>query len=223
MTVYDTPASRCHMAGAKVLPVRIDGAQVKPVRPDEGPRPSLFPKNHAHRVATGGIRGGRSEGQALRGQLTTRLLDTMTGMVFATSPIHEHLFASLLVAVRRHGRGAAVVEDIQRNPLTYGRYSRVLRSRQRPRAMTGGERTVGVLLPNARGDAGERSSADGAWPGGGDAQLLNRRREHGRSLPRRAGEGRSSPRASSSNRRDGRRPRAARRGSPHRLPRGRPG
>ncbi len=152
MKVYDTPAVVAQMAGAKVLPVRIDGAQDSPFGLAKGRRAAAwFPKITLTVLPPVRFEAdGDLKGQALRDHLGNRLLDTMTRMVFETSPIDEHLFASLIAAARRNGRSARIVEDIQRTPLSYGRLlagAFVLGGKLA--ALTVGQRTVGVLLPNA--------------------------------------------------------------------------
>ncbi len=92
----------------------------------------------------------------------------------------ETLFASLLDAARRiHGRKHQIVEDIQRTPLTYGRI--VLGSfilGRRLAELTPGEKTIGVLLPNAAGCLVTLFGLHAFGPRAGDAQLLDRHQQH---------------------------------------------
>lgn len=83
-----------------------------------------------------------------------RLYDVMSELIFSTSDIDRTLFGALLDAADRHGRGAAVVEDIVREPLSYGRLiagSLALGRALKPYARQG--ETVGLLLPNVNGAA----------------------------------------------------------------------
>ena len=86
----------------------------------------------------------------MREYLANRLYDVMTDMMFATSPIDKTLFMSLLDARAIHGGHHQILEDIQRKPLTYGRIvmGSFILGRKLADA-TPGEKTVGVLLPNA--------------------------------------------------------------------------
>lgn len=62
------------------------------------------------------------------------------------------LFSALLEAARRHGRGKPIIEDAERQPLSYGRLilgSLVLGAKFRALSRPG--EAVGVLLPNVNG------------------------------------------------------------------------
>lgn len=97
--------------------------------------------------APDGVRGA-----ALRQHQANKLYDVMTDMVFRTSNIDRTLFQSLLDARHIHGGGHRVVEDIARNPTSFGRLvmgSFILGRRMAE--MTPGEKNVAVLLPNSIG------------------------------------------------------------------------
>ncbi|MFO1089262.1 MAG: acyl-[ACP]--phospholipid O-acyltransferase [Hyphomicrobiales bacterium] len=151
MKVYDTPAVVAHIAKAKVLPVRIEGAQFSPFSLLKGKATSLFPKITLTVLPPVRFEAAETlKGQALRDHLATRLLDTMTGMVFETSAIDQHLVDSLIEAAHRNGHRREIVEDIQRTPLTYGRLlTGMFVLGKSLAAATPNERVVGVLLPNA--------------------------------------------------------------------------
>ncbi len=154
MKVYEGPGTIANMADAKVLPIRIDGAQFSIFSKMRGKlRLRLFPKititvlEPQDFSAPEGVKGN-----ALRQILAHRLYDVMTSMVFRTSTIDQHLFEALIDAKSTHGGGHKILEDVQRTPLTYSRLvtgSFVL-GRKLAR-LTEGEKTVGVLLPNAAG------------------------------------------------------------------------
>ncbi|WP_119388031.1 acyl-[ACP]--phospholipid O-acyltransferase [Taklimakanibacter lacteus] len=154
MKVYEGPGVIAHLAGAKILPVRIDGAQYTPFSLMKGKhRLRWFPKITLTFLppikpdAPADLKGG-----ALREFLADKLYDVMTDMMFRTSFADETLFRSLLKARRIHGRNHAILEDIQRTPLTYGRI--VMASfilGRRLAELTPGEKRVGVLLPTAAG------------------------------------------------------------------------
>jgi acyl-[acyl-carrier-protein]-phospholipid O-acyltransferase / long-chain-fatty-acid--[acyl-carrier-protein] ligase len=154
MKVYEGPGVIAHLAGAKILPIRIDGAQYTPFSLMKGklrlrwfPKitltflPPVKPDAPAHLKST-----------ELREYLADKLYDVMTDMMFRTSFADETLFQSLLNARHIHGRKHRILEDIQRTPLTYGRI--VLGSfilGRRLAEITPGEKTIGVLLPTAAG------------------------------------------------------------------------
>ena len=89
----------------------------------------------------------------MRDYLANRLYDVMTDMIFASSPIDKTLMASLLDARATHGGKHQIVEDIQRNPLTYNRIvmGAFILGRKLAEA-TPGEKTIGVLLAQCRRD-----------------------------------------------------------------------
>jgi len=154
MKIYEGPGVIAHLAGAKILPIRIDGAQYTPFSLMKGklrlrwfPKitltflPPVKPEAPAH-----------LKGASLREFLADRLYDVMTDMMFRTSFADETLFQSLLGARNIHGKDHQILEDIQRTPLTYGRI--VMASfilGRRLSALTPGEKNVGVLLPTAAG------------------------------------------------------------------------
>ena len=154
MKVYEGPGAIAQMAKAKVLPVRIDGAQYSPFSRMRGKlRLRWFPKitlTFLPPVRFDPPEGVR--GAALREHQANKLYDVMTDMVFRTSNIDRTLFEALLDARATHGRNHPVLEDIQRNPATYDRLvmgSFILGRRMA--AETRGQTNIGVLLPNAIG------------------------------------------------------------------------
>ncbi|MGH6873974.1 MAG: 1-acyl-sn-glycerol-3-phosphate acyltransferase, partial [Aestuariivirgaceae bacterium] len=152
MKVYEGPGIIAHLANAKILPIRIDGAQYSLLSRMHGKlklRP--FPKiiltflEPVKVLAPPHLRGSE-----LRAHLSQKLYDVMTDMVFRTSNIDQHLFHALLDARSVHGRRRKILEDIQRNPLSFSRIiagSFILG--RRIARLTRGEKVVAVLLPNA--------------------------------------------------------------------------
>jgi acyl-[acyl-carrier-protein]-phospholipid O-acyltransferase/long-chain-fatty-acid--[acyl-carrier-protein] ligase len=91
-------------------------------------------------------------GAALREYQAENLYDVMTDMIFRTSPIGRTLFQALLDARATHGGNHLIVEDIQRNPLSYNRI--VMGSFILGRLIaheTPKQKNIGVLLPNSAG------------------------------------------------------------------------
>ncbi|MDE2385682.1 MAG: acyl-[ACP]--phospholipid O-acyltransferase [Alphaproteobacteria bacterium] len=152
MKVYEGPAAIAGMAGARVLPLRIDGALFSPFSRMRGKlRLRLFPKITLTFLPPvkfdqpQGLHGG-----ALRHYQAEKLYDVMAGMMFKTSNIDRTLWQTLLDASVTHGKDRIILEDIQRNPLSYGRVimgSLVLGRKMAELAP--GQKNVGVLLPNA--------------------------------------------------------------------------
>src|SRR5688500_244557 len=74
--------------------------------------------------------------------------------IFDPASTRTTLFRALLAAKARHGRQKAILEDPERQPLTYGRLvlgAMVLG--RKLRASTAPGEHVGVLLPNMQGAA----------------------------------------------------------------------
>ncbi len=152
MKVYEGPAAIAHMAKAKVLPLRIDGALYSPFSRMRGKlRLRWFPKitlTFLPPVKFDPPEG--LKGAALRERQGEKLYDVMANMMFKTSNIDRTLWQTLLDAAVTHGSGRMVLEDIQRQPITYGRVlmgSMILG--RKLAALTGGQKAVGVLMPNA--------------------------------------------------------------------------
>ena len=156
MKVYEGPAAIANLAEAKVLPLRIDGALYSPFSRMRGKlRLRWFPKITltflpAVKFETPqGLVGG-----ALREHQAEQLYDVMAGMMFKTSNIDRSLWFSLIDAAETHGKSRVILEDIQRQPMAYGRLimgSMVLG--RKLTAISGREKYVGVLLPNANATA----------------------------------------------------------------------
>lgn len=154
MKIYEGPAAIAQMAGAKVLPVRIDGAQYSPFSRMRGKlRLRWFPKITITFLPPVKFNAPEHlKGTALREYQADHLYNIMADMVFRTSKIDQTLFEALIDARHTHGREHVIVEDIQRNPITYGRLiagSFVLG--RRLAEATPGESNVALLLPNSVG------------------------------------------------------------------------
>ena len=152
MKVYEGPATIAHLAKAKVLPLRIDGALYSPFSYMQGKlKLRWFPKitlTFLPPVTFDAPEG--LKGSALRAHQGEQLYDVMANMMFQTARIHATLPDALLSAAKLHGMGRKILEDIQRKPLTYSKVimgSAVLG--RKLAAATGFEKNVAVLLPNA--------------------------------------------------------------------------
>lgn len=152
MKVYDGPAAIAQMAGARVLPVRIDGAQFSPFSMMRGKlRLQWFPKITITFLPPVTFDApGDMKGAALRHHQAEKLYDVMADMMFRTSKIDRTLWQALLDARSVHGSKRAILEDIQRQPVTYGQI--ITRSFVLGRKLaqaTPNQKNVAVLMPNA--------------------------------------------------------------------------
>jgi acyl-[acyl-carrier-protein]-phospholipid O-acyltransferase/long-chain-fatty-acid--[acyl-carrier-protein] ligase len=150
MKIFDGPGMVADKADAPIVPVRISGAQYSPFSRLRGKvRLRSFPKIDltilpALRFAVEGDSARQRRAAAGR-----RLYDVMSDMIFATSDLDRTLFQALIDAKDIAGGDAAIVEDVKRAPMSYGRL--LTGSVALGRALSGftvqGE-AVGLLLPN---------------------------------------------------------------------------
>jgi acyl-[acyl-carrier-protein]-phospholipid O-acyltransferase / long-chain-fatty-acid--[acyl-carrier-protein] ligase len=154
MKIYEGPGSIAQLANAKVLPVRIDGAQYSKFSRMHGKiRLRWFPKitlTFLPPVKFDPPLG--LKGSDLREHQANKLYDVMSDLVFSTSNYDQTLFDALLDARAVHGGSHVVVEDIRRKPTNYNRLvmgSFILG--RKLAALTPGQQYVGLLLPNAIG------------------------------------------------------------------------
>lgn len=152
MKIYEGPGMIADKAGAKMLPIRIDGAQYTPLSRLRGKvRLRWFPKVTLTILPPCDFKiADDIKGRKRRQMASAKLYDVMSTMMFETSMHDNTLFESLIDAQAIHGRAHLVIEDVERKPLSYGQFitrcftlGRVLQ-RQFPLATT-----IGVLLPNA--------------------------------------------------------------------------
>jgi acyl-[acyl-carrier-protein]-phospholipid O-acyltransferase/long-chain-fatty-acid--[acyl-carrier-protein] ligase len=152
MKVYEGPAVITERARAQLLPVRIEGVEQTPFARVTALRRRWFPRIRitvmpARRLTVPDGIAGRARRAALRRALG----DLMVDVIFNTARLDMTLFDALLDARATHGSRHVVIDDIDYQPMTYGRLiaaslalGGVIAGRTRP-----GER-VGVLLPTSR-------------------------------------------------------------------------
>jgi len=150
MKIFDGPGMVADKADAPIVPVRISGAQYSPFSRLKGKvRQRTFPKIDltilpALRFAVEGDTARQRRAAAGR-----KLYDVMSDMIFATSDLDRTLFQALIDAKDINGGNAEVVEDVKRDPLTYGRLLTASLALGRPLSrFTAQGEAVGVLLPN---------------------------------------------------------------------------
>lgn len=154
MKIYNGPGLVADRSGATVLPVRIDGAQYTPFSRLRGRvRLRWFPKITVTILPVKRIRApDQVTGRDRRKYAGEQLTKIMTDMMFASGNYKRTLFEGVLDAMRIHGRNHLVVEDIERQPLSYHQLltrSFVVGNKIRHQHKRG--EYVGVLLPNSVG------------------------------------------------------------------------
>lgn len=151
MKVYEGPGLIADKSNAQLLPIRIEGAQYTPFSRLKG-------KVHTHWMPTITITifppqqieiDGDAKGRKRRQQVGHKLYDLMSKIIFESSNYHKTLFTSLLDAKSTHGARHLIMEDIEREPVTYHKFilhcyalGRTIAKQTKP-----GE-YVGILLPN---------------------------------------------------------------------------
>jgi len=160
MKVYEGPGMIADKAQARLLPIRIDGAQYTPFSRLRGkvnirwfPQITLTVLPACDFQLPEDARGRR------RRQLAaSKLYDLMSGMMFEASDSNETLLRALMRARRLHGGGHIVCEDPLRQPMGYKQLissamalSRVLKRALPASAPEAAVPAVGVLLPNMTG------------------------------------------------------------------------
>ena len=151
MKIYDGPGMVADKSDAIVVPIRIDGAQYTPFSRLRGRvRLRWFPRIRITILAPHSIKPGEEvHGRERRKYAGRQLADIMTDMMFATTNIERTLFQSLLDARRVHGGKHAIVEDVQRKPVSYnGLISRSFVIGRLLRNISWEDENVGILLPS---------------------------------------------------------------------------
>lgn len=154
MKIYEGPGLIADKAHAKLLPIRIQGAQFTPFSRLHGKvRIRWFPKITLTIFPAQTLDVANTvKGRQRRQQISIKLYDLMRNVIFESSNYTETIFESLIDAKVTHGRGYKVAEDVERVPITYQQLimrsfvlGRVFAKKTKP-----GEH-VGVLLPNSLG------------------------------------------------------------------------
>ncbi len=152
MKVYEGPAVITERAKAQLVPVRIEGVEQTPFARFTAVRRRWFPRIRVTVMPPRRLSVPEGVvGRAKRARLRRELHDVMVDLIFATARVEMTLFDALLDARSLHGSGHAIIDDLDQQPLGYGRLitaslalGRALAKRTQP-----GER-VGVLLPTSR-------------------------------------------------------------------------
>ncbi len=154
MKIYEGPGLIADKAGAKLLPIRIDGAQYSPFSYLRGKvKIRWFPKItitllEARKFDLPDTMTGRQR----RELISERLYDIMADTMFLSSNLHETTFQSLLSAASVHGKKHLIVEDIERKPIHYQRLilGSIILGRRIAKSSKPAD-TIGLLLPNSVG------------------------------------------------------------------------
>jgi acyl-[acyl-carrier-protein]-phospholipid O-acyltransferase/long-chain-fatty-acid--[acyl-carrier-protein] ligase len=150
MKIYDGPAFVAARTGAQLVPVHIDGAVYTVFGRMSGDFPRrLFPRINVTIGQPRSIPMPQGRTARLRRRLAAeRLRRIMQEAAFASRP-RTTLFPALLEAVRLHGRGRRVLEDIRQREESYGQILKASLALGRlvSRLASEGEH-IGILMPN---------------------------------------------------------------------------
>jgi len=154
MKVYEGPGLVADKAGARIVPVRIDGAQYSPFSRLRGKvRLRWFPKITITLLPPRDFAlPADMIGRQRRHAAGVKLYDVMAELMFETCERNQTLFQALLDARAIHGGSRPILEDVERKPISYDRLvlgSFVLGGRLARLAAPGAR--IGVLLPNSIG------------------------------------------------------------------------
>lgn len=156
MKIYEGPGLVADKSAAKLLPVRIHGAQFTPFSRLKGKvRIRWMPQITITIFPARELEVARElKGRARRHQIGLKLYDLMTNAVFESSDYRQTLFTSLIDAVDIHGRRFRMLEDIQRAPISYQQFiTRCFILGDKIARKTRPGECVGVMLPNMASNA----------------------------------------------------------------------
>ena len=154
MKVYEGPGMIADKAGARLIPVRLDGAQFTPFTRLRGKvRVRWFPKITVTFLEPVDFKLPEGmKGRKRRRRAGEQLYTLMTEMLFESGPYRQTIYQSLLDAASTHGGQHTIAEDQDFKPLSYFQLlvrasvlGGVFAHNSRP-----GEK-VGLLLPNSLG------------------------------------------------------------------------
>lgn len=154
MKIYDGPGMIADKAGAKILPIRLDGVQHTPFSRLKGKVPlRTFPKITMTILEPQEFEiPPEIRGRARRAAAGRELYDLMEKMMFMTEDRNQTLYQALMKARHVSGDKSIIAEDVMRKPLRFKdlvRGSIVLGRKMAAKTKKG--ENVGMLLPNSCG------------------------------------------------------------------------
>ncbi len=154
MKIFEGPGMVAERAGADIIPVRIDGAQYTPFSRLRGKvRMRWFPKIKITMLPPRKFELPEGLSARAKRQLAgVQLSDLMSSLIFETNNIDQTLFQALIDARVTHGSNHKIVEDTERQPMSYRKLliaSWALATKFKRDSRKG--EYVGVLMPNVTG------------------------------------------------------------------------
>ncbi len=152
MKIYEGAGVIAANAKAKIVPIRIKGAQFSKFSyMGKKIKTRLFPHISLTLLKPTTLTIPENcFGRARRSLMSKQLYDIMVNMMYQTSNIDEHLFNSLIEAEHTYGKKHKIAEDIKRVPLTYKKMlTKCYVLGQAYKTSFPNEDKIGLLLPNS--------------------------------------------------------------------------
>lgn len=151
MKIYEGAGIIAQKSGAKILPVRIDGAQYSKFSYlKKKIRTRFFPHISLNILEPRRFEINENLPRCqYRKLISQKLYDVMTDMIYKTSNIDENLFNSLLDTAYVHGKNHIIAEDVNRKPQSLKAF--ILKSYVLGTAYKKAfdeEQRIGLMLPN---------------------------------------------------------------------------
>ena len=152
MKVYEGAGVVAEKSGAKIIPLRIDGAQYSKFSYIGNLiKTQMFPKIKLSVLPACELKVPQNvSARERRKQISLQLHDIMADMIYVTTDKNQPLFNLLLNAERLYGKKHKIALDVTRNTLTYSQFilKTYVLGEAYAKAFTG-EKNIGVLLPNS--------------------------------------------------------------------------
>ena len=152
MKIYEGSGKIAELGRAKLIPVRIDGAQLTKFGRLQGQvKQRLIPKITITVCPPVDVQIPHDlHGDEKKYALRRAVYDVMTDMIYRTSDINCTLYKVLTNSIKVHGGGKEILEDLQRTPINLNKLllGSVVLGRGLGREIRD-EQPVGMLLPNA--------------------------------------------------------------------------
>ena len=152
MKIYEGAGVVAASAEAKIVPIRIKGAQFSKFSyMGKKFKTRLFPHISLTLLKPTTLSIPKDcFGRTRRAFISKQLYDIMANMMYQTSDLEEHLFNSLLEAEHIYGKKHKIAEDIKRVPLTYKKMmTKCYVLGQAYQKAFQEEERLGLLLPNS--------------------------------------------------------------------------
>ncbi len=156
MKIYEGPGLVADKAGAKLLPIRIDGVQYSTFSRLKGKvKLRLFPKITITIMEPKKLDiPSNILGRQRRLIIGKQLYDIMSNMMFEGSEHESTLYEAMLDAKRQFGSNYTILEDADHNKLSYQRLTMgSIALGSKIAAIANSKENVGVFLPNVVGGA----------------------------------------------------------------------